>query len=98
MSSSAGDGVVLVEGPVEAGGAGVAVDGRVLGHQVVATLGVVVVLADLADDDVVAGSDLRRVVEERRTVVALEQVLTGSAFDPVVATVAEHGVGALTRR
>ena len=42
-------GVVLMEGPVEAGGAGVAVDGRVLGHQVVAALGVVVVLADLAD-------------------------------------------------
>ncbi len=83
-------GVVLVEGPVEAGGAGVAVDRRVLGHQVVATLGVVVVLADLTDQDFVAGSDLRRVVEERRTVVALQEVLTGSAFDPVVATVAER--------
>ena len=89
-------GVVLVEGPVEAGGAGVAVDRRVLGHQVVATLGVVVVLADLADHDFVAGSDLRRVVEERRAVVALQEVLTGSAFDPVVAAVAEDGVGTLT--
>ena len=89
------DGVVLVEGPVEAGGAGVAVDRRVLGHEVVATLGVVVVLADLTDEDVVAGRDLRRVVEERRAVVALQQVLTGAALDPVVATVAEHGVGAL---
>ena len=65
-------------------------------HQVVAALGVVVVLAGLTDEDVVAGSDLRRVVEERRTVVALQQVLTGSALDPVVATVAEDGVGALT--
>ena len=46
--------------------------------------------------DFVAGSDLRRVVEERRTVIALQQVLTGSAFDPVIAAVAEHGVGALT--
>ena len=90
------DGVVLVEGPVEAACAGVAVDGRVLGHQVVATLGVVVVLARLTDEDVVAGSDLRRIVEERRTVIALQEILTGSAFDPVVATVAEHGVGALT--
>ena len=65
-----------MDGPVEAGGTGVAVDGRVLGHEVVATFGVVVVLADLTDEDVVAGSDLRRVVEERRTVVALQQVLT----------------------
>src|SRR5258707_152409 len=38
------DGVVLVEGPVEPGRAGVAVDGGVLRHDVVATLGVVVVL------------------------------------------------------
>ena len=90
------DGVVLMEGPVEAACAGVAVDGRVLGHQVVAALGVVVVLARLTDEDVIAGSDLRRVVEERRTVIALQQVLTGSAFDPVVAAVAEHGIGALT--
>ncbi len=65
-------------------------------HDVVATLGVVVVLAGLTDEDVVARSDLRRVVEERRTVVALQQVLTGSAFDPVIAAVAEHGVGTLT--
>ena len=65
-------------------------------HQVVAALGVVVVLARLTDEDVVAGRDLRRVVEERRTVIALQEVLTGPAFDPVVAAVAEHGVGALT--
>ena len=84
-----------MEGPVEAAGAGVAVDGRVLRHDVVATLGVVVVLADLADEDVVARRGLGRVVEERRTVVALEQVLPGAALDPVVAAVAEHGVGAL---
>ena len=69
--------------------------GRVLRHQVVAALGVVVVLADLADEDVVAGLCLARVVEERRAVVALEQVLAGAALDPVVAAVAEHGVGAL---
>ena len=96
MSSSAADGVVLVDGPVEPAGAGVAVDGRVLRHDVVAAFGVVVVLADLADEDVVAGSDLGRVVEERCTVVALEEVLAGATLDPVVATVTEHGVGALT--
>ena len=36
------------------------------------------------------------VVEERRAVVALEQVLPGAALDPVVATVTEDGVGALS--
>ena len=77
-------------------GAGVAVDGRVLRHDVVAALGVVVVLAGLTDEDVVARRGLRRVVEERRTVVTLQQVLPGATLDPVVATVAEHGVGALT--
>src|SRR4029077_18880873 len=88
--------VVLMEGPVEAAGAGVAVDCRVLSHEVVAALGVVVVLARLTDEDVIAGCDLRRVVEERRTVIALQQVLTGSALDPVIAAVTEHGVGTLT--
>ena len=82
--------------PVEAGSTGVAVDGRVLGHDVVAAFGVVVVLADLTDEDVVAWRGLGGVVEERRPVIALQQVLTGSTLDPVVATVAEHGVGALT--
>ena len=95
MSSSAPDGVVLVERPVEPAGAGVAVDGRVLRHEVVAALGVVVVLADLTDEDVVAGCVLAGVVEERRAVVALEQVLAGPALDPVVTAVAEHGVCAL---
>ena len=75
---------------------GVAVDGGVLRHQVVAALGVVVVLADLADEDVVARRLLGGVVEERRAVVALQQVLAGTALDPVVPGVAEHGVGALT--
>ena len=84
-----------MEGPVEAAGAGVAVDRRVLGHQVVAALGVVVVLARLTDEDVVAGRDLRRVVEERRTVIALQQILTGSALDPVAAAVSEDGICAL---
>ncbi len=28
--------------------------------------------------------------------IALQQVLTGATLDPVVATVAEHGVGTLT--
>ena len=88
--------VVLVEGPVEAAGAGVAVDGRVLRHEVVAALGVVVVLAGLTDEDVVARRGLGGIVEERRAVVALQEVLPGAALDPVVATVAEHGVGALT--
>ena len=92
----AAHGVVLVEGPVEAAGTGVAVDGRVLRHEVVSALGVVVVLTDLADEDVVAGCGLGRVVEERCTVVALEQVLPRATLDPVVATVAEDGVGALT--
>ncbi len=90
-----GDGVVLVDRPVEATGAGVAVDRGVLRHDVVATFGVVVVLTDLTDEDVVARSGLGRVVEERRTVVALEQVLPGATLDPVVATVAEHRVGTL---
>ena len=83
-----------MERPVEAAGAGVAIDGRVLRHQVVAALGVVVVLTGLPDEDVVAGLGLRGVVEERRAVVALEQVLAGAALDPVVATVAEYGVRA----
>ena len=89
------DGVVLVERPVEATGAGVAVDGRVLRHHVVATFGVVVVLADLTDEDVVAGCGLGGIVEERCAVVADQQVLTGAALDPVVAAVAERRVGAL---
>ena len=89
------DGVVLVERPVEAAGAGVAVDGRVLRHHIVATFSVVVVLADLTDEDVVAWCDLGRIVEERRRVVTDQQVLAGATLDPVVATVAEHGVGAL---
>ena len=42
------------------------------------------------------GLDLGRIVEERGAVVALEEVLAGAALDPVVATVAEHGVGTLT--
>src|SRR4051794_35386594 len=90
-----GSGVELVERPVEPAGARVAVDRRVLLHDVVAALGVVVVLPGLADEDVVAGVRLGGVVEERRAVVALEQVLAGAALDPVVATVAEHGIGAL---
>ena len=81
--------------PVEPAGAGVAIDCRVLRHDVVATFGVVVVLADLTDEDVVTGSDLGRVVEERCTVVALEEVLAGATLDPVVATVTEHRVGTL---
>src|SRR6185503_3934256 len=88
-------GVELVDRPVEAAGARVAVDRRVLLHQVVATLGVVVVLTGLADEDVVAGRRLARVVEELRAVVALEQVLSGPALDPVVTAVAEPGVRAL---
>src|SRR6185436_5743567 len=62
----------------------------------VATFGVVVVLADLADEDVVTGCGLGRVVEERRPVIALQQVLTGATLDPVVAVVAEHCVSTLT--
>ena len=42
------------------------------------------------------GSDLSGVVEERRAVVAAQQVLTGSTLDPVIATVAVGCVGALT--
>ena len=66
----AAHGVVLVDGPVEPAATGIAVDRRVLRHDVVAALGVVVVLTRLADEDVVAGLELRRVVEERRAVVA----------------------------
>ena len=61
-------------------------------HDVVAALGVVVGLAAVADEDVVPG--LVRVVLERRTVVALQQVERPASppSDPVVAVVAEDGV------
>src|SRR5262249_39806826 len=63
---------------------------------VVAAFGVVVVLADLTDEDVVTGCLLGRVVEERRPVIALQQVLTRSTLDPVIATVTKGCVSALT--
>ncbi len=83
--------------PVVPAGTGVARDGRVLRHHVVATLGVVVVLAGLADHHVVPGLKLARIVEERRFVVAGTDVLTGSELHPVVSTAAERGVCALRR-
>ncbi len=92
------DRVVLVERPVETGRAGIPVDGRVLGHHVVATLGVVVVLTGLTDEDVVAGCGFGGIVEERRAVIALQQILAGATLDPVVATVTEDGVRTLARR
>ena len=61
-------------------------------HDVVAALGVVVVVAALPDDHVVAED---RVVLEPVAVVALEQVICLAALDPVVALVAEDGVGAV---
>src|SRR5262249_11172561 len=91
------DGVELVERPVEATGSGVAVDVSVLRHEVVAALDVVVVLAVLADHDLVTGVLLTRLVEERRAVIALEEIVAGAALAPVAAAVAEDGVGARAR-
>ena len=65
------DGVALVGGPIEAAGAGVAVDPRVLQHDVVAALGVVVGSPCLTDQDVVARLRFSGVVEEGRPVVAV---------------------------
>ncbi len=74
--------------PVEATEPAELVDGRVGRHDVVATLGVVGVVAGLAEQYVVAWRDLARVVEVRCAVVTDQGVRTCTALDPVVAAVA----------
>ncbi|CAB4556402.1 unannotated protein [freshwater metagenome] len=85
-----GLGVTLVDGPVETECACVLLDSGPGDHDIVAALGVVVVVATVAHEHVVAGGV--QVVEERGTVVALQQVGTAAALLPVVAVVAEHRV------
>jgi len=80
--------VVLVRDPVEAEHAAVPVD-TVVGHDVVAALGVVVVVAGAADEDV--GPAVRVVLEGER-VVALHEVGTVVALQPVVTLVAGQDV------
>jgi hypothetical protein len=87
-SALADERVVLVGDPVEAEHAGVPVD-TVVGHDVVTALGVVVVVAGAADEDV--GPAVRVVLEGER-VVALDQVGTVVALEPVVTLVAGHDV------
>ena len=96
--------VGVVRGVVEPEHALTALDAGTEQHDVVAALTVVVGLAAVADEHVVAG--LVRVVLERGAVVALEQVeraATGAgdgrtALDPVVAVVAEDRVVLRRRR
>ena len=81
--------------PVEAGTAGDLLDTGAGETDVVAALVVVVVVAGLSDQDVVAGR-VARVLEEQVAGVALQEVGLVAALDPVVARVAEDGVEALT--
>ena len=76
--------------PVEAEHSLGALDAGAGEHDVVAALGVVVLLAAVADQDVVPS---QRVVLERGSVVALHQVeVSEPTLEPVVAFVTEHGV------
>ena len=79
--------VAAVGDPVEADHALVALDPGAGDHDVVAALGVVVVVTAVADDDVV--SPVRPLLE-RVAVVALEEVGLRAALDPVVPLVGEH--------
>ena len=83
--------VALVDGPVEAGHAVVALDARALDHDVVAGLAVVVGVVALAVQHVMADDGA---VEEQLRVLAGQAVEAVAAFDPVIALVAEQDVGA----
>jgi hypothetical protein len=81
--------------PVESGGSGDLFNAGSAETDVVAALHVVVVVAALADQDVVSGL-LGIVQEEQVAAVPLHQVRLIAALFPVVAAVAERGVKALT--
>src|SRR6185295_20148217 len=80
--------------PVEPRGAGDLLDAGPAYSDVVATLHVVVVVAALADQDVVTWH-LRVVEEEQVAALPLHQVRLVSALFPVVAAVTEGSVEAL---
>ena len=82
--------IALVDGPVEAIHAVVALDAGALHHDVVAVLAIIVGVVALAVQDVVA--DDRR-VEEQLGVLARQAVEALAALDPVVALVAHQDVG-----
>ena len=94
---SCGWGSPTADLPVVTGSAGDLLDARAGDADVVAALHVVVVVAALADEDVVAGL-LGVVQEEQVAAVALQEVGLVAALLPVVAAVAEDGVEASDRR
>ena len=79
--------------PVEAVDTVVALDARTGDHDVVSTLGVIVVLAAVTDQDIVAR--IVDVVEERSAAVTLQQVVGVAAFFPVVSASSEDRVRAV---
>ena len=91
-SEFAATGVTLVDRPVEAGHAVVALDALGLEHDVVAGLGIVVAVAGPGIEHVVA-DDGR--VEEQLRVLARQGVEARSALEPVVTLVAEQEVAAV---